>query len=135
MISAVLLSGQAQLGQLLGNVALLVVGVYVLIGVFTWRRVPLKVVASTLLVSGLAVQGLVLLRLRLLDHLRQTYPLVGTHSWREEMFEGGAVGVMLYSELLALPSGVVAWICGWALLLLIWQQRRHRTKATRLSAR
>jgi hypothetical protein len=122
VILALLAHGQAQAAQFLWNAFLLLVGgIALLLALIATRRSKRSWIAA-FMTSGVAVQALVFWRLRVLERLREAFPSMTPHSWTGEMLEGGGVGLLVeVPSLLVLPSGVVAWVWLFFLLLLSWR--------------
>jgi hypothetical protein len=122
VIPALVLHGQAQAAQFVWNALLLLLGI---IGVFlalraTRRSRPAQIIA--LVVAGIMVQAVVFWRLGVLERLRERFPLMTPQSWRGEMYQGGAVGLLVeLPSIFVLPSGIVAWLWLWSLLLIAWR--------------
>jgi hypothetical protein len=122
VIPALLINGQAQAFQFLWNVFLLVVGLSALFLALRATRASRRAQVTAFLAAGIAVQAFVFWRLGVLQGLRETSPSMTAQSWAGEMYEGGGVGLLVeLPSLFVLPSGIVAWVWLWSLLLVAWR--------------
>jgi hypothetical protein len=134
VILALLAHGQAQAAQFLWNAFLLILGGIALLFALIATRLSKRSWIAAFMTSGMAVQALVFWRLRVLERLRDAYPSMTPHSWTGEMLEGGGVGLLVeVPSLLVLPSGIVAWVWLFSLLLLSWRVLFARTGGASMS--
>src|SRR4051812_31099583 len=103
----ILLSGAAQVDQVFVNLALVIAGLAGLIAAVGHARVSLRTTAILFFLAGAGAQLLIAARLHQLAQARLTHPLLGAHSWREQMLTGGPAA----GPGIAVPSGLAVWLC------------------------